>query len=141
MTDNTAALITQLRVLLDLTHNEIQIAETRAAQARTDAVRRELTQNADHARQRAGAVEEAIRDLGGLPGIAGPWFGRARAMVKAMAEQAQPFDEVLLGDLALEHQLLDRARYLRALATASRQTDIVDLTGRLSPRTPPRWSG
>jgi hypothetical protein len=131
MTDNTATLITQLRVLLDLTHTEIQVAETRTAQARTEAVRRELAQNADHARQRAGAVEEAIRDLGGLPDIVGPWFGRATAMVKAMAEQAQPFDEALLGDLVLEHQLLDRARYLRALATASTQADIVDLAGRL----------
>ncbi|MBC2640806.1 MULTISPECIES: ferritin-like domain-containing protein [unclassified Rhodococcus (in: high G+C Gram-positive bacteria)] len=131
MIDNTATLITQLRVVLDLTHNEIQVAETRIAQARTEAVRRELSQNAGHARQRADAVEEAIRDLGGLPDIVRPWFGRATAMVKTMAEQAQPFDEALLGDLVLEHQLLERARYLRALATASMQTNIVDLAGRL----------
>ena len=119
MTDNTATVINQLRVVLDLTHTEIQVAETRIGQARTEAVRRELSQNAGNARERAGAVEEAVRSLGGLPDVVGPFLGRATAMVKAMAEQAQPFDEALLGDLILEHQLLDRARYLRALATAS----------------------
>ncbi|AWK71308.1 hypothetical protein CBI38_06680 [Rhodococcus oxybenzonivorans] len=131
MTDNTATLITQLRVVLELTHTEIQVAETRIGQARTEAVRRELSQNADNARDRAAAIEEAIRDLGGLPDVVGPLLGRAVAMVKAMAEQAQPFDEALLGDLVLEHQLLDRARYLRALATTSRRTGIVALAGRL----------
>lgn len=52
-------------------------------------------------------------------------------MVKAIAEQAQPFDEALLGDLALEHQLLDRARYIKALATAARQPDVAALAQRL----------
>ncbi|MDH6286068.1 ferritin-like domain-containing protein [Rhodococcus opacus] len=131
MTDNTATVINQLRVVLDLTHTEIQVAETRIGQARTEAVRRELSQNAGNARERAGAVEEAVRSLGGLPDVVGPFLGRATAMVKAMAEQAQPFDEALLGDLILEHQLLDRARYLRALATASQHPGIVALAGRL----------
>ena len=92
MTDNTATVINQLRVVLDLTHTEIQVAETRIGQARTEAVRRELSQNAGNARERAGAVEEAVRSLGGLPDVVGPFLGRATAMVKAMAEQAQPFD-------------------------------------------------
>ncbi len=131
MSDNTATVINQLRIVLDLTHNEIQVAETRIAQARTEAVRQELSQNADNARERAGAVEEAIRDLGGLPDVVGPLFGRATAMVKAMAEQAQPFDEALLGDLILEHQLLDRARYLRALGTASQHNSVITLAARL----------
>ena len=43
MTDNTATVINQLRVVLDLTHTEIQVAETRITQARTEAVRRELS--------------------------------------------------------------------------------------------------
>lgn len=131
MTDNTATLINQLRIVLELTQTEVQVAETRIGQARTEAVRRELSQNADKARERADAVEEAIRELGGLPDAVGPLLGRVTAMVKAMAEQAQPFDEALLGDLVLEHQLLDRARYLRALATASQHADIVALAGRL----------
>jgi hypothetical protein len=36
MTDNTATVINQLRVVLDLTHTEIQVAETRIGQARTE---------------------------------------------------------------------------------------------------------
>ena len=63
----TSTLLTQLRSILDLTHTEIQVAETRVAQARTDAVRTELQQNADNARIRAEAIEKAIRDLGGFP--------------------------------------------------------------------------
>ncbi|WP_459546703.1 ferritin-like domain-containing protein [Nocardia sp. X0981] len=128
---DTTALLTQLRAVLDLTHTEIQVAETRIAQARTDAVRRELSENADNARARAEAIEAALRELGGFPEVIGPFLGRVAAAVKAMAEQAQPFEEALLGDLALEHQLLDRARYIKALATNARNTEIVDLAQRL----------
>lgn len=128
---DTTALLTQLRAVLDLTHTEIQVAETRIAQARTDAVRRELSENADNARARAEAIEAALRELGGVPEVIGPFLGRVAAAVKAMAEQAQPFEEALLSDLTLEHQLLDRARYIKALATNARNTEIVDLAQRL----------
>lgn len=124
-------LLAQLRTILQLTATEIQVAETRIAQARTDAVRRELTQNAANARQRAEAIEAAIRELGGYPDVIGPFLGRAAAAVKALTEQAQPFDEALLGDLALEDQLLDRARYIKALAVAAKQTEIEKLATRL----------
>jgi hypothetical protein len=130
-TQDTTKLLAQLRVVLDLTNTEIQIAETRVAQARTDAVRRELTQNAANGRERAEAIESAIRELGGFPDIIGPLLGRAAAAVKALTEQAEPFDEALLGDLALEDQLLDRARYLKALAVAGKRQDIEDLASRL----------
>ncbi|MCM6773450.1 ferritin-like domain-containing protein [Nocardia sp. CDC159] len=130
-TRDTTTLLAQLRAIRDLTHTEIQIAETRIAQARTEAVRRELSENADNARARAEAVESAIRELGGVPALVGPFLGRAAAAVKAMFEQAQPFDEALLGDLALEHQLLDRARYLKALATTAQRDDLVTLAERL----------
>ncbi len=128
---NTPALLTQLRTLHQLTHAETQVAETRIAQARTEAVRNELTQNAENCRVRAVAIEEAIRDLGGLPDVVGPVLGRATTAVKSLAEQAQPFDEALLGDLALEHQLLDRARYVKALATADGNSSIVSLADKL----------
>lgn len=128
-TENT--LLTQLRTILDLTHTEIQVAETRVAQARTEAVRRELTQNANNGRIRAEAIEKAIRDLGGFPDTIGPFLGRAAAAVKALTEQAQPFDEALLGDLALEDQLLDRSRYIKALAVAAKKPDVQDLADRL----------
>ncbi|WP_006242323.1 hypothetical protein [Mycolicibacterium tusciae] len=124
-------LINQLRTVLDLTHTEIQVAETRIAQARTEAVQKELTQNANNARIRAVAIEKAIRDLGGFPDTIGPFLGRAAAAVKALTEQAQPFDEALLGDLALEDQLLDRSRYIKALAVAAKNTDVQALADRL----------
>jgi hypothetical protein len=130
-TPNTTTLVAQLRALLDLTNTEIQIAETRMTQARTDAVRRELEQNASNGRARAQAIEAAIRDLGSYPDVIGPFLGRAAAAVKALTEQAAPFDEALLGDLALEDQLLDRARYLKALAVAAKQPDIESLASRL----------
>ncbi|MCG7594394.1 ferritin-like domain-containing protein [Mycobacterium sp. PSTR-4-N] len=127
----TATLIAQLRTLLDLTNTEIQVAETRIVQARTDAVRRELTQNAENGRARAEQIEAAIRDLGGFPDVIGPFLGRAAAAVKALTEQAEPFDEALLGDLALEDQLLDRSRYVKALAVAAKHKDVEELADRL----------
>ena len=130
-TPDTTRLLAQLRALLDLTNTEIQIAETRVTQARTDAVRRELSQNAAHGRERAEAIEAAIRDLGGFPDVIGPFLGRAAAAVKALTEQAAPFDEALLGDLALEDQLLDRARYTKALAVAAEHSDVEELAERL----------
>ncbi|WP_227982634.1 ferritin-like domain-containing protein [Nocardia spumae] len=130
-TPETSTLLAQLRAVLTLTNTEIQVAETRIAQARTEAVRRELSENADKGRARAEAVEAAIRELGGVPEVVGPFLGRAVAALKAMAEQAQPFDEALLGDLALEHQLLDRARYIKALASAAGQREVIALAQRL----------
>lgn len=130
-TRDTTALLTQLRAVRDLTHTEIQIAETRIAQARTEAVRRELAENAENARARAAAVEAVVRELGGVPQLIGPLLGRAAAAVKALGEQAQPLDEALLGDLALEHQLLDRARYIKALAAAAEHPAAEALADRL----------
>lgn len=130
-TPDTTTLLAQLRAVLALTNTEIQVAETRIAQARTEAVRRELSENADNGRARAEAIEAAIRDLGSVPELVGPFLGRAAAAVKAMVEQAQPFDEALLSDLTLEHQLLDRARYIKALATTAGQRDVVALAERL----------
>jgi len=130
-TPDTTTLLAQLRAVLDLTNTEIQVAETRVTQARTEAVQRELTQNAANGRDRAEAIESAIRELGGYPDVVGPFIGRAAAAVKALTEQAQPFDEALLGDLALEHQLLDRARYIKALSVAVGHKDIQSLADRL----------
>lgn len=130
-TADTPTLLAQLRTVLDLTNTEIQIAETRIAQARTEAVHRELTENAANGRARAEAIEQTIRDLGGIPDVIGPFLGRAAAAVKALTEQAEPFEEALLGDLALEDQLLDRARYLKALAVAAKEPQIEQLAERL----------
>jgi hypothetical protein len=130
-TRDTTTLSAQLRAVLALTNTEIQIADTRIAQARTDAARRALSDNAEDARDRARAIEAAIRELGDVPELVAPFIGRGAAVIKAVIEQAQPFDEALLGDLALEHQLLDRARYILALATTARQSEVVALAQRL----------
>ncbi len=67
MSDNdTSKMIVQLRALLQLTHTETQIAEARQAQARTDAVRRELAQNARNASTRSRLVANTLSDLGGV---------------------------------------------------------------------------
>ncbi|KGH45625.1 hypothetical protein IN07_16090 [Modestobacter caceresii] len=130
MTDTTP-LLTQLRALLALTHTEEQIARIRVAQARTDAVRRELEQNAQHAAERSTAIADQLRELGGVTDVVTPVLGRLGALVKGTLEQAEPIDEALLQDLQLEHQLLDRATYLRVLADTAGQAEVKALAERL----------
>ncbi len=115
MTDN-AKIINQLRALVLLTQTEEQVARTRISQARTEAVRRELTQNADNAAERTRAITEQLRALGGVPDVVTPAVGRLSAVLKAGFEQTEAFEEALLQDLSLEHQLLDRATYVKVLA-------------------------
>ncbi len=114
MTDH-AKIVNQLRALVLLTKTEEQIARTRVMQARTDAVRRELTQNADNAAQRTRLITAELRELGGVPDVVTPVVGRLTAVLKATFEQASPIEEALLQDLSLEHQLHDRATYLKVL--------------------------
>jgi bacterioferritin (cytochrome b1) len=115
-------LVSQLNALLRLTHTEIMVAETRRAQAATRDIERELDANADKARQRSQLLTDAIRDLGGVPDVLGVAAGRVAATAKATAEQGQDLVEALLGDLALEHQLLDRARLAWMLADVADET-------------------
>jgi hypothetical protein len=130
MTDNTK-LINQLRALLLLTQTEEQIARTRVGQARTDAVRRELQQNADHAAERTQAIAAQLRALGGVADVVTPALGRLGALVKATFDQAEPLEEALLQDLTLEHQLLDRATYLKVLAETAKEQKTQQLAERL----------
>jgi len=123
----TDTLITQLRALDQLTQTEAQIARIRLAQARTDAVRRELSENGDNAVRRAQRISAQLNALDALPDVVSPAIGRVLALVKSTVEQAQPIDEALLGDLALEHQLLDRARYVRVLAERAGLSEVQDL--------------
>jgi hypothetical protein len=129
MTDTT--IITQLRALLTLTQTEEQVARIRVTQARTDAVRRELQQNADHAAERSRAITDQLRELAGAGDVVAPALGRLAALVKGALEQAEPIDEALLQDLQLEHQLLDRATYLKVLAETAEQRGVRALAERL----------
>jgi hypothetical protein len=128
---DTTPIVRQLRALLMLTQTEEQIARTRIGQARTEAVRRELTQNADNARERATAIAAQLRRLGGVPDVVTPALGRLNAFFKSTFEQGEPLEEALLQDLTLEHQLLDRATYLKVLAETAEQTQVRDLAERL----------
>jgi hypothetical protein len=130
MTDTTT-LIAQLRALLTLTQTEEQIARIRVTQARTDAVRRELEQNAGHAAERTTAIAAQLRELAGVGDVVAPALGRLTALVKGVLDQAEPIDEALLQDLQLEHQLLDRATYLKVLAEAADQPKTKALAERL----------
>jgi hypothetical protein len=132
MTDTTLAKIQeQLRILLQLTQTEAQIAQTRVGQARTEAVRRELVENGRNAEERARRIADALREVGGYPDVVTPVVGRVTAFVKTTLEQVEPLSEALLQDLQLEHQLVDRARYVKVLATAADRPAVVRLAERL----------
>ncbi|TFV87376.1 ferritin-like domain-containing protein [Blastococcus sp. CT_GayMR16] len=130
MSHNTK-IINQLRALVLLTQTEEQVARTRISQARTDAVRRELTQNADNAAKRSLEITEQLRSLGGVPDVVTPAIGRLSAILKATFEQAAPFEEALLTDLQLEHQLRDRATYVKVLADQAGETKVRQLAEKL----------
>jgi hypothetical protein len=117
-------LITQLKAMERLTRTEVQIARSRVAQARTDAVRRELTENADNGVRRADRIAAQLRSLGAVPDVLAPAAARVLALLTSTVEQAQPVEEALLDDLALEHQLLDRARYVRTVAEQAGRRDV-----------------
>lgn len=127
----TATLITQLRALERLTRTEVKIGRVRVAQARTDAVRRELTENADNGVRRVGRITAQLRALDAVPDVVSPAVSAVVALVTSTVEQSQPVDEALLGDIALEHQLLDRARYVRTLAERAGRSDVKQLAGDL----------
>jgi bacterioferritin (cytochrome b1) len=123
VTDN-AKIINQLRALVLLTQTEEQVARTRISQARTEAVRRELTQNADNAMKRTQLITEQLRELGGIPDVITPAIGRLGAVLKATFEQGAPLEEALLTDLQLEHQLVDRATYLKVLGEKAENAKV-----------------
>jgi hypothetical protein len=60
-----------------------------------------------------------------------PAIGRLSAILKATFEQAAPLEEALLTDLQLEHQLLDRATYLKVLSDQAGQTKVRQLAEKL----------
>jgi hypothetical protein len=128
---NNTKIVNQLRALVLLTQTEERVARTRISQARTEAVRRELTQNADNATARSIEITEALRSLGGVPDVVTPALGRLGAVLKATFEQAAPFEEALLSDLSLEHQLLDRATYVKVLAEQAAATQVRRLAEKL----------
>ena len=131
MTNTTTTLIRELNTLLRLTNTETMIAQTRQSQARDTETRRELAGNAKDALQRAAQIRDAIRDLGGIPDILGIALGRVGALAKTQFEQGQLLTDALLGDLQLEHQLRDRAAFVRMLAETAGKRELARLAERL----------
>jgi hypothetical protein len=60
-----------------------------------------------------------------------PAIGRLSAILKATFEQAAPLEEALLTDLQLEHQLRDRATYVKVLADQAGETKVRQLAEKL----------
>ncbi|MCO1653520.1 ferritin-like domain-containing protein [Pseudonocardia humida] len=112
----TDTIIAQLRAIEQLTRTEALTARIRVAQARTDEVRRELRDNAADADRRIERITARLRALDAAPDVLTPTISRVVTLVKSTLEQAQPVEEALLTDLTLEHQLRDRARYVKVLA-------------------------
>ncbi|MDQ6649771.1 MAG: ferritin-like domain-containing protein [Actinomycetota bacterium] len=131
MASSTSKLLPELIILHRLTETEAMIAQTRRVQATNKTVERELARNAQKCSDRAASLRQAIVDLGGVPDVVGTAIGRANATAKATVEQGQTFTTALLGDLALEHQLQDRARFLKVLAETADETKTAKLAERL----------
>ena len=124
-------LVSQLNALLRLTQTETMIAETRRGQAATDAIERELAVNADKSRERARLLVTTLRDLDAVPDVVGAAAGRLAATVKSTVEQGQNLTEALLGDLALEHELLSRARLAKMMAERLGESRTLKMLDRL----------
>lgn len=131
MTAQNAELIIQLNTLLTLTGQEANVARARISQARTEETRKELRENAANCEKRADAIRQAVIDLGGAPDVVGAAFSRAAAAARLPVEQGMPITEALLSDLALEHELFDRARLVKVLAHDADASDLVALAERL----------
>lgn len=129
--DTTAELTKELVNLHRLTQTDIMIGETRQAQATTEEYRRELAENADKGRERLQLLDDAIRSLGATPDYVGGALARLAVPAKALFEQGQTFEEALHGDLAIEHQLHDRAVFAKVLAQTAGHDDIVAVLKRL----------
>ena len=127
----SAELIAQLNSLLRLTSHEASTARARVSQATTDALRKELLDNASKCDERVALIRQAVCDLGGAPDVVGSVVSKAVAAAKLPVEQTLPITEALLTDLALEHQLFDRARLVGFLAAAADMPDLVALSERL----------
>ncbi len=131
MTKTQQLLLTELHNLLRLTEAEGMVAQSRRPQAASERVERELAENARKCDERVQLLTESVRSLGGVPDVIGTAVGRASAVAKASLEQGQPLTEALFGDLALEHQLRERARFAKMLAEQAGETKVIKTLDRV----------
>lgn len=124
-------LLSELQDLLRMTAFEQTIANVRRVQAASSAVAEELAANAQKAGERRQLLAEAVRQAGGVPDVVGSALGKAGAFVQTQVNQVQTLQGALLGDLALEHSLRERARYARTLAESLGYTQVIPVLDRL----------
>ncbi len=124
-------LVTELQNLLRLTAFEQTIATVRRTQARTTALETELAENVKKARERTVIIGSAIKQLGGTPDVVGSAVSKVGAFATTQLNQVQTLQGALLGDLTLEHQLRERARYARGLAVSLGETSLLPVFDRL----------
>ncbi|MEP6464094.1 MAG: ferritin-like domain-containing protein [Frankiaceae bacterium] len=131
MSELRSELLSQLNTLHRLTSTEEMIAQVRRVQATSDTVERELAHNAEKCRERITLLRDLITELGGVHDVVGSAVGRLSATAKAQLEQGTTLPEALFSDLALEHQLLDRARFVKLLAKALDEAHATTVMDRL----------
>lgn len=131
MTVTRQMLRSELKDLLRLTAFEQTVATVRRAQARSSPIERELAENAQKAGERLRLLQSAVASLGGVPDVVTPAMGRIGAFLQGQVNQVQTLQGALLGDLALEHQLRERARYARTLAQSLGEQQVLPVLDRL----------
>lgn len=131
MSDLRTELLSQLNTLHRLTSTEEMIAQVRRVQATSDAIERELARNAEMCRERSQLLRDLITELGGVHDLVGAAVGRLSATAKAQLEQGTTLPEALFSDLSLEHQLLDRAGFVKLLARALQESHATEVMERL----------
>jgi bacterioferritin (cytochrome b1) len=124
-------LLDELKELQRLTAFEQAVATVRRTQAANTAVAQELAANASKAGERLALLAQAVRGAGGTPDVVGPVLGRLGALLQTQVNQVQTLQGALLGDLALEHQLRERARYARTLAVTLGEMSTLPVLDRL----------
>lgn len=122
-----AMLIIELQQLLRLTHAEAMIARVRQLQAGDKELRGELEDNRKEALERANRIGEALKTHGGVAGIVSPTLGKLNALLKTQLEASVNPSSALLSDLLLEHDLLERVRFVRNVAERMQAQDVLTL--------------
>jgi bacterioferritin (cytochrome b1) len=124
-------LVAQLNALLRLTQTETTVTEARRTQATTEPIERELARSVQSARDRAELLGKALRDLDAVPDVVGAATGRLAGSVKVSVDRGMTLTDALLGDLALEHELLSRARLAKMMAERLGETSTVKALDRI----------
>lgn len=124
-------LVSELQQLLRMTAFEQSIATVRRVQGASTDIATELAENAKKAAERQALLAGAVKQVGGVPDLVGPLLGKAGAFFQTQFNQVQTLQGALLGDLALEHSLRERARYARSLAESLGYSQVIPVLDRL----------